>query len=348
MKTAQPSSMRMPLGVLAASALALLMPTSVAASGLKIRNTGGPAPAAASGPAPGPAPGPAAPAPPPIRPGVVVRVTKSKEQLQANFKGQPIRYSPLMDEMVGKDYVVKTMGYSGAGLAAPDGTQGNVWYFPLTALTPWLATPDAKKPPVAAQAYKVVGLPTRAKVEIGPPGRHDAPWDYTIKGRNLMDPIAPSYNQRVDLEKTRMPLPPWMKVKQVISVECMEKLHKDPKHLCDPEAYVNYAAVAPKPTPEKPMTQAEGQALKDKIQHLKKTIKSLSPKDDKKPTELTFKAPLIRGTKETMNTMGANAEGAQAGANHKMAIGKEGSGERLHTAQGHGESIRVHYSSQGI
>lgn len=340
MKLAEPASMpqRMPMATLVVSAVALLLlPSTAAAAGLRIRDAAAPAPAKDASPAPAPSPGPA-PAPPAIRPGVVVRVTGSKEQLLKDFDGLKIRYASMMDEMLGKDFVVKTMANGGAGLASPNGSQDDTWYFPISSLTPWTATHDAQKPPVARQAYKAVGLPTRARVEIGPPGRHDAPWDYTVKGRNLMDPIAPPFNERVDLEKTALPLPPWMKVKQVISVECMDKLHKDPNHLCDPEAYVNYNAVSTTKAPEKPLSQADAQKLKLKIEHLEQTVKSLTPKEPKKPkkAELTFKAPGIRDTGETMNTMGALSP-PQAHTNQKMTIGSKASGERLSTAQGHGE-----------
>lgn len=274
-----------------------------------------------------------------------MRIVASKEELEKSFEGEKIHYSPLMDEMLGKDFVVKTMEYGGAGIASPDGTQKETWYFPLKALTPWLATNDAKKPPIAATGDIVVGLPTRAQVEIGTPGRHDNPWDYHVKGRNLMDPIAPSYTERVDLEETAMPMPPWTKVKQVISIECMDKLHKDPSHLCDPEAYTNYKAVAPAPTKEPVLTAAEAEKLKAKIKRLQGTIKALSPTiEPRVPAELVFKAPGIRNTEETMNTAGSDLGGAGVGAGKKMRIGAKASDERLHTAGGYGETvIKVKY-----
>merc|ERR1740130_95051 len=52
-------------------------------------------------------------------------------------------------------------------------------------------------------------MPTRARVDIGPPGRHDAPWDFTVKGRNLLDPVAPHHNEQVDLKNSAMPMPAW-------------------------------------------------------------------------------------------------------------------------------------------
>lgn len=337
MKSAQASSMR--AAALAASTLALLSP-SAAAAGLKLRDI---APAPADAAVPGPAPGPV-PAPDPIRPGIVVRITKSKDELVKAFEGQEIRYTKVMDEMLGKDFVVKEMKYGGAGIPSPDGTQKNTWYFPLSVLTPWSDTEAAKIPPVASQANRAVGLPTSSKIDIGPPGRHDAPWDYKIKHQGLMDPIAPPYNERVDLEKTAMPLPPWMKVKQVVSVECMDKLHKDPHHLCEPEAYVNYNAVTPTPTTEAPLTKKDAQALKNKIKRLESTIDSLSPKapEEKKKAKITFRAPGVRNTGDNMNTMGQYGErfSPEDGARKQMHRGmyeREASDQRLHTAQGHGE-----------
>jgi len=323
------------VAALAASIFALLA-SPAAARGLKIASNG-PAPAPAS--MPGPAPGPA---PAPIRPGIVVVVTKSKEDLLKAFDGLKIRYTPMMDEMLGKEFVVKEMKYGGAGIASPNGSQKNVWYFPEKALTPWLETKAAKTPPAAAKGQKAMGLPTNPKFGIGPPGRHDAPWDYTIKHKGLMDPIAPPYNERVDLEKTSMPLPPMMKVKQIVTVECMDKLHKDPSHLCAPEAYVNYNAVTSAPTTEKPPSHKEVKALKKKIKHLESTIHSLTPKEPKKDT--AFKAPGMHSVGKSINKVVKHSEShkPQDGAGKKMNIGAEGSKERLATAGGHGEKEVKH------
>lgn len=319
--------------------IAALLLTSAFAAGLKIRDAAAPAAASpAAAPAGGPAAaGPAAAPPPPIRPGVVVRITKSHEQLMASFKGTPIRHVPEMEEMLGKDFVVKEMKYGGAGLSSPDGTQKDTWYFPLAALTPWMETAAAKRPPVAGAAAKVVGTPTRAQVDLAPPGRDEAPWDYHVKGKHLMDPIAPRYNEQVDLEKSGMPLPPWMKVKQVATVECMEKMHKDPKHICGPEHYINYNLVTPTPTTAKPLTEKDAKALKNRIKHLESKVKSLTPEEPKK-TEVKFEIP---GMKEYK--MGSSSDVEKYGApkdrsNKKMKVGiRKPSNQGLNTAQGNSE-----------
>jgi len=325
--------------MLAASVLVLVLPLPAEAASLKLRSKAPAEPAPAPGPAGAPGPGPA-PAPAPIRPGIVVRVTDSKQALLKSFEGQGIRYSPLMDSMLGKDFVVKNMDHGGAGLPSPDGTQEDVWYFPLPALTPWSETKDARIPPVAGRAFKAVGLPTHARLEVGPPSRHEAPWEYSVRGRNLLDPIAPPMNERVDLEATAMALPPYMKVKQVVDVECLEKLHKDPNHLCNPEAYVDYNKVTPAPTTEKPLTQAEAKALKKQIKHLKKQIHSLTPKEMEVLPELKdFEVSGWKSVSQTMNSAGAYSERhlKELSGGHKMEIGKEASKERFHTAQGHSE-----------
>lgn len=329
----------------------LISSPAVAAAGLRIRDAA--APAAAPAASPGASPGPAsASALAPIRPGVAVRITKSKEELLNSFKGSKIRYSPLMDQMLGKDFVVKSMGYGGAGLAAADGTQGDTWYFPLPSLTPWTATDDARTPPVPEQASKVVGLPTHSRVEIGPPGRHDAPWDFTIKGGHLLDPIAPSHSQQVDLQNSAMHMPPWTKVKQVVSIDCMDKLHKDPTHLCDPDAYLDYNAVTPKPTVDKLTTQADAKKLRAKIKRLEGIVNTLSPKKKKipeEPKQLVFKAPAVKETKETMNTMnavtmGAVQESKKGSAGKEMKIHTQTSVKTLPVAEVYDEtSIRVRY-----
>jgi len=329
------------LAALAASVFTLgALPA--AAGGLKISAFAGPAPAPAA--SPGVAPGPA---PDPIRPGVVVRIVGSKKELLDSFKGQKIFYHAMMDEMLGKDYVVKEMKFGGAGLSSPDGSQKDVWYFPEAALKPWLATKDAKAIPVAAKGYKAMGLPTNPKFGVGPPGRHDAPWDYTLKHRGLFDPIAPPYNERVDLENGQA-LPPMMKVKQVVSVECMDKLHKDPSHLCAPEAYINYNLVTSAPTTQAPPSHKEVKALKKHIKHLESTIDSLTPdeKAPKKMARLRFKAPGMHTGGKSMNAVIGYSEGEKHssadGANKKMNIGKDGSEERMNSAQGHGEKEIQH------
>jgi len=321
-----------PLTALVASVMALLvMPTTV--SGLNLR--AGPAPAPASAPAAAPARAPA-----PIRPGIVVQITTSKEQLTKDFAAvKTIHHVPLMDEMLGKTLVVKELAYGGVGLASPNGSQDNVWYFPAASLTPWLDTSAAKEVPVSSKANKAMGLPTSPKLTIGPPGRHDSPWAYTIKGKNLMEPIAPPYNEKVDLVKTSAPFPPWRKVKEIVSVECMEKLHKDPSHLCRPEAYKDYNMVTPAPTPEKPLTKADAKKLKDKIKHLETTIDNLTPKEAKQKFKMDFKAPGVKDSKSTLikANIESNHHSAADGPGKTMEIGNKPSKERLITAQGHGE-----------
>jgi len=319
--------------------IAALLLTSAFAAGLRLRDVAAPAAASpAAAPSAAPAAGPAAPVAP-IRPGIVVRITKSHEQLMASFKGTPIRHVPEMEEMLGKDFVVKEMKHGGAGLSSPNGGQAGTWYFPLAALTPWSETADAKKPPIAGSAAKVVGMPTRAQVDLAPPGRGDAPWDYRVKGKHLMDPIAPRYNEQVDLEKSAMPLPPWMKVKQVATVECMEKMHKDPKHICGPEHYINYNAVTPTPTTAKPLTEKDAKVLKNRIKTLESKVKSLTPEEPKEPKKerVEFKIPGVKEFK-----MGSSSDVEKYGApkdrsNKKMKVGVKATNQGLNTAQGNSE-----------
>merc|ERR1711879_82034 len=200
------------------------------------------------------------------------------------------------------------MKYGGAGLPSLDGAQDKTWYFPLAALKPWTETEDAKTPPVPGRAFRAAGLPTHTRVDIGPPGRHDLPWEFKVRVRNLMDPVAPPLNERVDLEATKNPLPPMMKVKQIVDVECMDKLHKDPLHLCKPEAYVDYNMVSTTKAPPKNITEAEAKVLRQKIKHLKKAIKALSPTEPPEdPHKMVFKAPGMMTDKATMNTAVRNS-----------------------------------------
>jgi len=339
--------------VLVASGLAFFM-LPVAAAGLKLR--GGPAPGPAPGPtpsgAPAPAQGPApaalwdTPAAAPIRPGIVVQITFSREELQAYFsRTTDLKYDNSMDEMLGKTYVVKEMKYGGVGLPSPNGSQDQTWYFPLASLTPWLDTPAAKQAPVSSRAFRVVGLPTSAKMEIIPPGPHDAPWEYKIKGGNLIRPIGPPLNEVVDLAK-KANLPPWKKVQQIASVECLEKLHKDPSHLCKSEAYTNYNPVTATPATEKPLTQAESKALKDKLKHLQTTIDNLSPKQSRK-VKVAFKVPRLKMANSTMKSAHthSNRHVAEDFEGHKMKVGANASDGQLPTAQGHAER-EIHQEEQ--
>jgi len=246
-----------------------------------------------------------------------------------------------MEEMVGKTFVVRELNHGGVGLPSPDGSQDDVWYFPVASLKPWLDTPEAKEVPIAGKAAKNMGSPTRSKVDVAPPGRHDAPWEYTIKGRNLINPVAPPMNERVDLKETSMPMPPWRKVKQVVDVGCMEKLHKDPSHICDPEHYKDFNMVTPAPVPEKLLTAEEGDRLKRKIKHLERTIDNLTPEEAKKKVDVSFKVPRLQKTNETMISSASNSNPAKSGDRQgkKMKVGAEGSEERLHSAHAHGEKL---------
>lgn len=179
-----------------------------------------------------------------------------------------------MDEMLGKDYVVKEMNYGGVGLASPDGSQGGVWFFPKASVRLWKDTKAGQAPPVARLAYRAARMPDQAKMEIQPPGRDDAPWDYKIQGTKLMKPVAPQLQEHVDFEKSALRLPPWKKVRQILSVECMEKTHKDPKYICKPEDYASY--VPPAPTTTLPLSPAEAEKLRKRVRHLESTIRSLT------------------------------------------------------------------------
>lgn len=151
-------------------------------------------------------------------------------------------YVDGMEAMLGKDFVVKDMKNGCIGLPSPDGSQNGVWYFPPTALTLWEYTEDGQAPNVGKMARKFMGDPTSADLDIVPPGRYDAPWDYQIKGWSLMKPIAPHVQDHVDFERTSLRLPPWAKVRQIASVDCLDKMHHDPQYVCPPGSYTSNAA----------------------------------------------------------------------------------------------------------
>lgn len=313
------------------SALILLLASSAAAVGLKLRHASSPA---AASPAPKGT----------IRPGVVIRITSSKTELQAAFAANAqLRYEPHMEEMLGRDFVVVDMQHGGACTHSPQhgspdlpADEQPVWCFPLNSVKLWEDTKDAKAPPAEGKAMKAVGLPTRPEVDIAPPARDEAPWDFSLKGKNLLDPVAPPFEKHVDLEKTRQPLPPWLKVQQVASVECMEKLHRNPHALCQPEDYVDYKKVVPPSTTEKPISPTEAKALKKQIKHLKSQIKSLSKKPEE-PKEPAMEGVRMLPTSINDVVEGSEGKGPAGGDNRKMDIGRRGSAERMHQAQGHGE-----------
>lgn len=267
----------------------------------------------------------------------------SKEKLRAYLMTAGLRYVPAMDEMLGKTYVVKEMSNGAAGLASPNGSQEKTWYFPPEALTPWLHTDAAKQVPVTIRGYGAVGLPTKAKIEVFAPGESDAPWEYTVKGQDLIRPIGPPLSEEVDLSRKSDHLH-FRKVQQVASVECLEQLHKDSSHLCEPQAYTSYNSVTPIPTIEKPVSQEEAKMLKDKLKHLQTTVDNLTPKQ-RKQIKLSFKIPTempkmpVKNTDSTLGsaTTNSNRHIARDDQSKSMDVGGKTSDARLHNAQGNAE-----------
>lgn len=268
-----------------------------------------------------------------MRPGIVVRITDSLDQLRYDLNFVKLAYRPLMEDMVGKDYVVVKVIGDLVGLHSPDGTQNGVWYFPAYSLKPWLDTADAKQAPVPGLARRTAGLPTDTEFEIQPPSREASPWDYSVKHKKLMDPIAPPASKHVDLEKTSMPLPPFRKVQRVADIDCMEKLHKDPYYICDPEDYVDY--VAPSTTGRPPLTYEEGEALTKHIRHLKATIKAMKPKDRNRQRRKPVDEP-VDTSPVSMNAAvsDSNQHDPTDGVGKRMNVYGEATDARMNTANG--------------
>mmetsp|Transcript_53188 Transcript_53188/g.116455 ORF Transcript_53188/g.116455 Transcript_53188/m.116455 type:complete len:364 (-) Transcript_53188:69-1160(-) len=76
--------------------------------------------------------------PPKIKKGsrVVLRPEKDAVVSEFNdFRKGVLRYKPGMDNMLGKDFTVKTIGMDGSyGLPSPDGSEGGIWQFPPNAV----------------------------------------------------------------------------------------------------------------------------------------------------------------------------------------------------------------------
>lgn len=277
-----------------------------------------------------------------IRAGIVVRITRSNEDLKNYFAGTGgrLRYVPEMEEMLGKDYVVVKMKNGDACLNSPDTQRPGLWCFPVEALQPWKETNSASEPPVAGQAMRVVGLPTKPTVGVAPPNRNDKPWHYHLKGAGMMDPISPPFQYHVDFEKTSMPLPPWGKVKRVVSIDCMDKLHKDPHYRCKDEDYVGHKETEATPAPdEKPLSKAEGEALKKQVRHLKSQIRSLLPAPKKNKLKALDHMPGVKIQNTSLNDAieDADTKGPQDSGTMTMDIGREATVQRMNTAQSHGE-----------
>merc|ERR1712183_337915 len=76
--------------------------------------------------------------PPKIKKGSRVVLLKEKDAVLSafnEFRKGALRYKPAMDNMLGKDFPVKTIGMDGSyGLPSPDGSEGGVWNFPPAAV----------------------------------------------------------------------------------------------------------------------------------------------------------------------------------------------------------------------
>lgn len=77
---------------------------------------------------------------PKLRRGVRVRIIADKKHVLALFrahkKPERVHYKVQMDNMLGKEFTVKSMDKEGmiVGLPSPDGSNGGIWEFPIEAL----------------------------------------------------------------------------------------------------------------------------------------------------------------------------------------------------------------------
>jgi len=346
MKAIELSTMRRPSAAHLISFLVLV--SSVASASLKLRGISQAHLSASladskANPSPAPAPAPAGPpAPvfkmptPDIRPGVVVRVTDSEASLQQAFNNVTgAYYDQKMRQILGKDFVVVEMGANGGACIHAPINASAVWCLPLNALTPFQNTTDWAESPVASKAFRAIGGPSNVRADITPPGRSAMPWDYSVRGAQLMDPVAPPFDKTVDLDAGQ-PMPSMRKVRTVISIECMEKLHENPMAPCKPKDFVG-GPPQPPPTTPGPVSKAEAEALRKKIQHLQSTIRALSP--DKPPVPAKVE-PVVH-TKHSMTGSMVAAVGKpnQDFDGHRVYIPGRVASERQRTAQGYGEKI---------
>jgi len=157
-----------------------------------------------------------------------------------------------------------------------------------------------------------------------------------------LDPIAPWYSDTVDFKKTKVQLPPWRKVREIVSIDCLEKVHADPTYVCNETAYKNFTAVKPEPTEPPTASDKENKALKRQVRHLKAQVDHLtSPCIDRKQAARTILHPGFETTGNTMTkaaswqekvTPHSNAEGADP---VQISIDPfEASKQKLTTAQG--------------
>jgi hypothetical protein len=240
-----------------------------------------------------------------------------------------------MEEMLGKDYVIRAIDTCGhIGLPSPDGSHGGIWYFPSSTVKLWKDTKQGKEPPLPRLATKVMGNPSHTGIAIESAAPHAAPWQIKITGKNLMKPIVPHTQISVDFEESALRLPPWMKVRKILSVECLEKLHKDPKYECTKKDPVVTTTAAP-------MSAAKAKKLRQRVRHLESTIRSLTePRKYDKSVGHPVTTKVVKKL-GSLNKAVTNQE--DGGSNKDMSkdllriVGEGHADSTLPTAQGHAE-----------
>mmetsp|Transcript_133672 Transcript_133672/g.250092 ORF Transcript_133672/g.250092 Transcript_133672/m.250092 type:complete len:497 (-) Transcript_133672:58-1548(-) len=239
------------------------------------------APEELASPAPGPAPGLASspgPAAPAIQKGVTIMLTANNSFLVLAFQHWGLcRYVPLMTSMLGKPFVVvDTHGDGSIGLPSPDGSQNGIWWFPPVAISLWKATVNGPVVTTASGGLATAG----AETVVGP---QDDPWSVDGALGEVGDVLDPKLDASSS-EATGIMKPPYRransrKVRQVISVKCMEKMHEDPSYMCPPEELIGPPSPAPVNETSPPRNASKTEEMEKQISGLKAQVDELKDAD---------------------------------------------------------------------
>lgn len=205
--------------------------------------------------------------------GETVKLTSENATLVSAFTNSAkLRRVQGMGEMLGYAFVVREMMCDGSvGLPSEDGSQNGTWYFPPHLVAKWEAGKDAVK-----DSLKEQGSSSSTEYEgtslAGPDGNPlNAMGSSAAEAKKFFDPRLKYGADQVNIDGMRGYLRAiGKKVNKIISVKCVEEMHKNASYVCPPEDYKNGTVPAPPPKPTR-----SPQEMKEKIDQLKTEVKQL-------------------------------------------------------------------------
>lgn len=204
--------------------------------------------------------------------GESVTLTSDNDTLVTAFTNSAtLRRVQGMDEMLGITLPVIEMLCDGSvGLRSPDGSQNGTWYFPPQLVTEWEADKDAGKDYYKHEGLKVEGEGTTLAAPDGDP--FSAVGSSAGQVKRFFDPRFKAGADQVNIDAKRGYLRAiGKKANNIISVKCLEEMHKNASYVCPPEDYKNGTVPAPpaKPTLSPQEMQQKIDTLKDEVKQLK-------------------------------------------------------------------------------